>query len=122
MWLSTRTSGPHLVRVLQCLGGQGLRILYDPGQRSASLCAVVSLSFERFRCVWCQTHSLSPSRHHQQGPSMMEAQLLCGRKGDPVRATWKPQSLKPFPWNSGFLEIKTGLQRFISSFPVTPST
>lgn len=40
----------------------------------------------------------------------METQLLCCRKGDPVRASWRLEGLEPFPWDSAFREVKTGLQ------------
>lgn len=110
MWLSTKTCGPHLVGVLQCLSGQGLWMLYDPGQRSASRCAVISPSVEWVRCVWCQAHSLQPQQTPSTG-SMVETQLLCSRKGDPVRATWKLEGLEPFSRDSGFLEVKTPTPR-----------
>lgn len=44
--------------------------------------------------------------------------VLQGRKGELSQATWKLEGLEPFPRDSAFPEVKTGLYLFTHSLPI----
>lgn len=103
-----------LTKFLQCLSGQGLGVLCDPGQRRAAPCALVSQSVEWFRCAWCQAHSLHHIHTREWGHDG-DSLLQCRKWA--LGGHTEAGGFGGFPptVDSAFLEVKLGLYLFMDS-------